>query len=106
MVVWRHQRLHRRSAKVYCSGFHVEAMSKRASGALANEQLGLCEQGEVPAGRVLCRRPPETHRFGFTSLIGLPVQAPQGRNSARRQPDAEVWKSTEISPWNTLTGGI
>lgn len=33
MEVWRHQRLRRRSAKVYCSGFHVKAMSKHASSA-------------------------------------------------------------------------
>lgn len=92
MEVWRHQRLHRRSAKVYCSGFHVKAMSKYANGALANQELGRCERGEVLARRVVGLRPPEVPRFGFTSLIEVPsVRVPQGRNSARRQLDAEVW---------------
>lgn len=65
MEVWRHQRLHRRSAKVYCSGFHVKAMSKHANGALANEELGRCERRKVPAGR-------DDGRRRFTDLASPP----------------------------------
>lgn len=79
--------------------FTWKAMSKHANGALANEELGRRVRGKVPAGRVVCRRPLGVYRFGFTSLIELPsVRVLQGRNSARRQLDAEVWNWAEISP--------
>lgn len=93
MEVWRHQRSHYHSAKVYCSGFHVKAMSEYADGALGNEELGGCGRGQVLAERVVGPRPAKVPRFRFTSLIEVPlVRVPQGKNLRKTgRVDAEVW---------------